>query len=278
MPFPWAAAIPAAAGIIGNLLTNKANRNQAQLSYEEQKGLMRYQNEYNSPVNQMARLRKAGLSPHLVYGGGNVSGNLTGDMPKYNAPEQRYDLGGAAMDSVMALSAYQDIKLKKATEDKVQTDIVGQKIRNSNEAIKNLRDAFELQKAKKLEQSQVDMAQISVDRASVELQNAFKTGELRDEEIETKKLNRQMIAAQIANLDVDRRTKEKLLADMRKGIYPNTSGWIKLAKAIGDAIGLSIEEIKNSWTWVTKPTGKKEKQKNQSWSDKGFHKNPNYKK
>lgn len=33
------------------------------------------QNDYNSPVQQMARLREAGLNPRLVYGSGNVTGN-----------------------------------------------------------------------------------------------------------------------------------------------------------------------------------------------------------
>lgn len=32
-------------------------------------------NDYNHPVNQMARLKAAGLNPNLVYGSGSVTGN-----------------------------------------------------------------------------------------------------------------------------------------------------------------------------------------------------------
>lgn len=41
------------------------------------------QNAYNSPVQQMQRLKEAGLNPMLVYGSGNVTGNAASsiDMP-----------------------------------------------------------------------------------------------------------------------------------------------------------------------------------------------------
>lgn len=35
-------------------------------------------NDYNHPVQQMERLKLAGLNPNLVYGSGSVSGNTTG--------------------------------------------------------------------------------------------------------------------------------------------------------------------------------------------------------
>lgn len=38
------------------------------------------QNQYNSPVEQMKRLREAGLNPMLVYGSGNVTGNSSGSI------------------------------------------------------------------------------------------------------------------------------------------------------------------------------------------------------
>lgn len=34
-------------------------------------------NDYNHPVNQMERLKAAGLNPNLVYGSGSVTGNTT---------------------------------------------------------------------------------------------------------------------------------------------------------------------------------------------------------
>lgn len=35
-------------------------------------------NDYNHPINQMERLKAAGLNPNLVYGSGSVAGNTSG--------------------------------------------------------------------------------------------------------------------------------------------------------------------------------------------------------
>lgn len=54
-------------------------------------------NEYNSPINQMKRLREAGLNPHLVYGGGanSVSAPVRGtDVKGWNPQAPAFDLGG----------------------------------------------------------------------------------------------------------------------------------------------------------------------------------------
>lgn len=48
-------------------------------------------NSYNDPSAQMERLQAAGLNPNLVYGGGNVSGNVSGSTPTYERPNASYD-------------------------------------------------------------------------------------------------------------------------------------------------------------------------------------------
>ena len=40
------------------------------------KDMFDYTNEYNLPVNQMERLKQAGLNPNLIYGNGSVAGNV----------------------------------------------------------------------------------------------------------------------------------------------------------------------------------------------------------
>lgn len=70
--------VPTLGGIANSAINAIVGQNQS-------KSLMRYQaqlqqkmidqaNQYNSPVEQMARLRQAGLNPNLVYGSG-VAGN-----------------------------------------------------------------------------------------------------------------------------------------------------------------------------------------------------------
>lgn len=44
------------------------------------------ENEYNSPIQQMARLREAGLNPHLAYGSASASNSGNAQMSAANAP------------------------------------------------------------------------------------------------------------------------------------------------------------------------------------------------
>ena len=80
MPIP-VAAITAAADLastgINALSQGSLNRktrewNEAQYQKQRTDALADWArtNEYNSPLQQMARLKEAGLSPHLIYGGG----------------------------------------------------------------------------------------------------------------------------------------------------------------------------------------------------------------
>lgn len=84
----------------------------------DQYKLIQYQNEYNAPVNQMARLQEAGLNPNLVYGnGGSTVVSANGSIPKYNMPEvspvaQYYNL----VKQNELLDAQRDVAYWKAGE------------------------------------------------------------------------------------------------------------------------------------------------------------------
>lgn len=91
------------------------------------------ENEYNSPQQQMARLKAAGLNPNLVYGNGAVATGASvnsasaqaspGAAPEFRAP----DIGNT-------MSQYQSIQSTQA-----QTDLLGQQLQNQqaqNELIK----------------------------------------------------------------------------------------------------------------------------------------------
>jgi len=78
------AAIQGASGFGAQLLANRANRKLAEYQYSKELEAWNRQNEYNSPTNQMARFKEAGLNPALIYGKG-TAGNAT-TLPKYQAP------------------------------------------------------------------------------------------------------------------------------------------------------------------------------------------------
>ncbi len=65
--------------------TNQANRELAEYSYDQQRQMIREQNEYNSPVNQMARYKEAGLNPNLMFG--NIGAGQQSEIAKYTPPQ-----------------------------------------------------------------------------------------------------------------------------------------------------------------------------------------------
>lgn len=62
--------------IISSLMANRRDRKMWDL-----------QNQYNDPKAQMARLKKAGLNPALVYGSSSVVGNTTAQRPQTQVPD-----------------------------------------------------------------------------------------------------------------------------------------------------------------------------------------------
>lgn len=65
----------AGSSIMANSANAKAKRASlasSMMNYYFTNQLMDKQNEYNKPINQMARLREAGLNPNLVYDNGNA--------------------------------------------------------------------------------------------------------------------------------------------------------------------------------------------------------------
>lgn len=97
--------------------TIAANKKEAELAYQREQEMIRQQNLYNSPAEQMKRFTDAGLNPNLIYGQGS-SGNQTA-IPKYQRPEQDYRGMPGVMSGVLgalspAISEYQNFQMRQA--------------------------------------------------------------------------------------------------------------------------------------------------------------------
>lgn len=92
------------------------------------KNLIDYQNEYNSPKNQMKRLQEAGLNPMLVYGGGNVTGNQSAGGSAPSTAPTLSKRQSRAFDIAM----YQDIENKGLNNELLHERVMAE--RKSNNA------------------------------------------------------------------------------------------------------------------------------------------------
>lgn len=147
--------ISAGVGALGSLLggrqskknvkrTIKAQKEMQQYEWEQNLALYHYNNQYNSPEQQMQRLQDAGLNPNLVYGNGAV-GNTSGPLPSYDA--SRPDYSGQKSESaefLQAASVYLDYATKSAQIDNLQAtnDMIHEQ--TEGVAIENLRKQFDL--------------------------------------------------------------------------------------------------------------------------------------
>lgn len=99
------AGITGGASLFGNLITNSGGKRSQKRADKMNKKFWQMQNAYNDPSQQMARLKKAGLNPNLIYGQSvsGATGQAGAVAPSKAAP---YSIDGGAI-SQNALAGYQ---------------------------------------------------------------------------------------------------------------------------------------------------------------------------
>lgn len=143
-----------------NIMMNSANaksKRQALTSFIWQNYLMDKQNEYNKPINQMARYAEAGLNPMLIYGEQNLSAGAP------SAPEAAVHASRGELDFMQKFAAAQQIKQSEA-----------QSALYASQAEKNVND--------------VDMSRgalfIKAQLAAAQIRNLISGAKLRESELE----------------------------------------------------------------------------------------------
>lgn len=137
-------------------------------AYQRSLNMWNLQNEYNSPTQQMARIRAAGLNPNLVYGNG-VTGNSAGSTPQYepakfNAPTMQayrgWNLG--ISDAISQFLAYRTVKAQvdnmEAQNGLIRQQTATEATRQANIAASTSRSEFDLNMAKELKDVSVSSA------------------------------------------------------------------------------------------------------------------------
>jgi len=124
--------IGSALGLIGQGMANRTNRQIAQEANQFNLDMWNRQNEYNSPTNQMQRLQTAGLNPDLVYGSGNVSGNVTQNAPRSEVAQVKNVAESLQLPQLMnTLGQFQSLKRAK-TENSILDQKLIQESYNTN--------------------------------------------------------------------------------------------------------------------------------------------------
>ena len=123
-------------GAAGTIYQNVQNRKEAEKAFQRQRQLINEANIYNAPINQMARLREAGLNPHLIYGqgpGSMVSANA-GTPPSAHQENIAENIGiYATMKQIANQKRQLDLEERKVAIDEQKAPVEIQKILSDTE-------------------------------------------------------------------------------------------------------------------------------------------------
>lgn len=160
VPAIIAAAASIGSAIAGGIASKRQQRrqnkfNQEQAKYQNSLNIEQWnrENEYNTPVDQMARLKEAGVNPRIWWNGGS---NTSASSPTLSAPEQQYNAVGGEIakglsdtfgTAINAVNQINQIKMQEAQMDllKKQAGYYGSMI-NLNNINANLRNTESLMK------------------------------------------------------------------------------------------------------------------------------------
>lgn len=127
MPFPW---LPLA-NIGSSILSNIGAKKRQQQADQQNIKFWQMQNAYNTPAQQMARLKKAGLNPALIYGSGSTNTGIAGSVaPSKPAP---YNIKNPVPDMLQTMLINEQYK-------GLQLDNEGKQIDNDYRRQGNIQD------------------------------------------------------------------------------------------------------------------------------------------
>lgn len=152
-------------------------------AYQRSLQMWNLQNEYNSPTQQMARLRTAGLNPNLVYGNGAV-GNTTSNYPEYEpadidrahlSPYRGWNQG--LSDAVSNFLAFRSnraqVENMEAQNSLIRQQTATEATRQANIAASTARSEFDLTQANRLKDVSVSMAEAQMSKAQHDASTAW---------------------------------------------------------------------------------------------------------
>lgn len=250
--------INAASSSIQNKRQRKFTEYLYDKQYKDNLDFWNMQNEYNSPLQQVARLQEAGLNPALIYG--QSSGGAAGTAgsirsPEAKMPEFRTPQWGDVFGSIIpTISQLYDIEAKKQTIDNLKED---NKVKKQDALLKaaqvvatgvnTARSEFDLN----FEKSLVDISaqarkealrqtktQTDLSMKKDEREAAKNSSDLAEaaERILTMRIGRSATRSTIKGRNLDN-TLKQMDIDLRKmGINPNSSMWAQIVGRVVDAI------------------------------------------
>lgn len=232
--------------------TIAGNKAQSEYAYSKDLEMWNRQNDYNSPANQMARLKAAGINPNFGFSsGGGATGNAS-SMPKYNAPTVDYSNRRPVVDIPQMMAQYQDFQMRKAQIDNVKAQTTNVDARTASEASRNFllgaqgrRSEFDLDTQTMLRPFFAEVKDNEARKSHVQLaQELQRLSNMKMSEVSQRLQNEQRrLAMQGMSIDQQRKESDLWYANYRNklsklGISTSDSPvWRLMFNTFGDRLG-----------------------------------------
>lgn len=217
---------------------NRRRRKQAETDYQQQRADAladwNRQNEYDHPMQQMQRLKEAGLNPHLVYGNGavgNTSSNIN-NVRKDSANNETPQINTDSMYNYIDLEAKKaQIDLLKEQKDLISQDIIYRAVQTANTSQQTMHDQFNLGLKQQTEPETIEFARENLRKLKLEMGLAVNSDE------RAAKLNNAQIQQIKSNIvsqgyDIEFKRLENVL--QQAGIYKTDPIYLRFLLQAGD--------------------------------------------
>lgn len=285
MPLPLAAIGALAAGggaalnsgstIFTNFAQQKHNRKMYELQKRDSLAFWHLQNQYNSPEQQMQRLKSAGLNPNLVYG--QSSGAASGQASQISTPDVQNtqyrdpQFGNSVSSAGLAyLSAITDIEIKQAQVDNLraqnqvirqeyelksaytnrskfdlefESELRGTSAEARRERLRQLKTSTDISINEDIRRALLTTSNLqqAAERVATMRQQQLSMAQQRAHskmEMSRIRIEKERLNAVISNTKMDTILKEKELELRKAGINPNDPMWARIAgRVLADFFG-----------------------------------------
>lgn len=237
------AIIGAASGIQSTMIqwdqAHKEARRQRDHEYNEARRQREYdyrmwqeQNAYNDPSAQMARLKAAGLNPNLIYGKGSMAGNVANTHPKYTKAGWSQvtppDFAAGAQTGMQIAALNVGMRKEAAEIDKVQQAANLIKQQALNEGVRNAilinqsdKTRTDADLAAELKDYNIEAKRIQNENIKAEIQNKLATNKTLNADLSIKEQQR-------VNLVTQNMLENQKLNLAQYGIYPSDDALLRV--------------------------------------------------
>lgn len=219
---------------------NRSNMALAEYAYNKNLEQWNRENEYNTPANQLARLKAAGLNPNLMYSQGSV-GNA-GNSPSYDAPQISAYTGMGALGTSLgqqlgnAVNSYYENSNKEAQNELIKQQTVATQQQAFNDSLRAVEIALDAKQKG-----------LNYRLANTLFDNSVRTARLQSDNLEQDLSNKRTVQELTQrNIALTYQQEQQLIANTNLS-YEQARNISRRTDAIASEIALNIARANESY-------------------------------